>query len=262
MDDNKRFTDADALWEEYATSRCQCHRDQLIVLYMPVVRRVAAKIWRRTPNHVELEDLISYGTFGLIKAVEVFRPGTGVKFENPAAKYIRGAILDELRKVDWAPRSVRRRQRELDIVARRLEEKLGREPTIEEMAIALEITVEEVLDRQDDHYRAHTYSLDSDPTENVSKSPGQHREIMDPESPVTLDDLATSSVIYDRAERALRGMSYRHQLVVTLYYFEGLSLVEAARVMGLAEYRVARLHNEAMLLIREEILGLLDHAAA
>jgi RNA polymerase sigma factor for flagellar operon FliA len=250
--------DVDHLWLAFSKDHCRCHRDELILAYMPVVRRVAAKIWRRTPIQVDLEELVAFGVVGLIRAVDAFDPERGLYFETVGAIHIRGAILDELRKVDWAPRAVRRRQRELDHAMIELESDLGRVPTSAEVATKLGVAIEDVEERRSETSQARVSSLDErfDLGDFTSTPEGPE------DTGVGLEDLAHTTVLYDAAEETLRGMSWPHKLVVTLYYFEGLSLGETARVMGVSENRVSDLHNGAVMEVRDSLIKYLDHAAA
>ncbi len=225
--------------------------------YMPVVRRVAAKVWRRTPVQVDLEELVSFGVVGLIRAVDNFDPYRGLYFETVGAIHIRGAILDELRKVDWAPRAVRKRQRELDMAMVELETDLGRTPTSAEVAAKLGVPVADVEERRAETSQARVSSLDESYDNGSYETSAQT-----PSVGLQLDDLAHTTVLFDAAEETLRGMSWSHKLCVVLYYFESLSFGEVARVMGVSENRVADLHNAAVLEVREGLLKHLDHAAA
>ena len=143
MDEQERQR-AEGLWERYGDSPNREVRDQLIVHYSPLVKYVASRVAAGLPQNVEQADLVSYGIFGLIDAIDKFDPGRGYKFETYAISRIKGAMLDELRSMDWVPRSVRTKAKRIEQANAKLEAKLGRAPTDEELADALDITMEEL----------------------------------------------------------------------------------------------------------------------
>ena len=147
-------------WLIFVHDRCLCHRDVLIEFYFPIVQRVAGKIHRRLPDQIDIDDLVSLGTLGLMKAVGLYDPYRGRPFEPVAAAHVRSVILDSIRSADWAPRSVRRHQREMDIAARALGEGLRREPTLTEIAEFLGAGPSDIAAWLQETGRSHVGSLD------------------------------------------------------------------------------------------------------
>jgi RNA polymerase sigma factor for flagellar operon FliA len=242
------------LWNAFTRARCGCHRDQIIGVYYPIVRRVAGKIRRGVPVQVELEELVSVGTFGLIRAVDVYDPLRGVRFETVAAKHIWGTIQDEFRAADWAPRSVRRRQREYDRAIELLETALGRSPTTREVAEFMEMSASEVQVIRREVESAKIRSLDE---------PTDHPEALavEIETPTGFESDLEARALYDTVEQVLRGLPAQARLVLVLYYFEGLSLSQAAEVAGLPEHRVSALHADTVLGLRDQLIQLLEPVA-
>lgn len=223
--------------------RCQCHRDLLVTHYFPIVGRVAGKIHRRVPDQVDLDDLISLGTFGLFKAVGLFDPYRGRPFEPVAAAHIRSVILDSLRTLDWAPRSVRRHQREMDIAARVLEADLRREPTIVEVAEFLGATQADIAVWLRETSRSHIGSLD-EPTLS-----GTQVEVTDPRVSGTFERRA----ILEVGLEALQALPLRQRAILALHHFEGLSFQGVADALRLPLDEVQTQHAEATRALREHL---------
>jgi RNA polymerase sigma factor for flagellar operon FliA len=211
------------------------------------------------PAHVQEPDLISYGLGGLISAIERFDLTREIKFETYAITRIRGAIIDELRTLDWVPRSVRARAREFERVNMRLEARLQRAPTDEEMASALDMTGDEFQDALLQISNSTIVALDE--LWNVSDSSGDHVSLLD-----TLPDrgapdpqtLVDESELRDRIADAIAALPEREKLVVALYYYENLTLREIGEVLGVTESRVSQLHTKAVLRLRSKLAGELD----
>jgi RNA polymerase sigma factor for flagellar operon FliA len=206
------------------------------------------------PAHVAEADLISYGLGGLISAIERFDLSREIKFETYAITRIRGAIIDELRTLDWVPRSVRARARQFERVNMKLEAKLQRAPTDEEMAAELEITVDEFQDALLQISNSTIVALDE--LWNVSDSSGDQVSLLD-----TLPDrgapdpqmLVDESDLRDRIADAIAALPEREKLVVGLYYYENLTLREIGEVLGVTESRVSQLHTKAVLRLRSKL---------
>jgi RNA polymerase sigma factor for flagellar operon FliA len=211
------------------------------------------------PAHVEEADLISYGLGGLISAIERFDMSREIKFETYAITRIRGAIIDELRTLDWVPRSVRARAREFERVNMKLEARLQRAPTDEEMASELQISVDEFQDALLQISNSTIIALDELWT--VSDSSGDQVSLLD-----TLPDqgapdpqaLVDQSELRDRIADAIAALPEREKLVVALYYYENLTLREIGEVLGVTESRVSQLHTKAVLRLRSKLAGELD----
>jgi RNA polymerase sigma factor FliA len=248
-----------ALWREYRAKADPAVRDRLIVTYAPLVKYVAGRLGSGLPAHVDDEDLVSYGLLGLIGAIERYDPERDVKFETYAIARIRGAIIDELRTLDWVPRSVRARAREIERVNMKLEARFQRAPTDEEMSRELAITVEEFQEALLQISNSTIVALDE--LWNVSDSTGDTVSLLD-----TLPDrgapdpqmLVDQSELRDRIADAIAALPEREKLVVALYYYENLTLREIGEVLGVTESRVSQLHTKAVLRLRSKLAGELD----
>jgi RNA polymerase sigma factor FliA len=211
------------------------------------------------PAHVEESDLISYGLGGLISAIERFDLSREIKFETYAITRIRGAIIDELRTLDWVPRSVRARAREIERVNMKLEAKLQRAPTDDELASELEMSLSDFQDALLQISNSTIVALDE--LWNVSDSGGDQVSLLDtlPDrdapDPQTLVDQAE---VRDRIADAIAALPEREKLVIALYYYENLTLREIGEVLGVTESRVSQLHTKAVLRLRSKLQGELD----
>jgi RNA polymerase sigma factor for flagellar operon FliA len=208
------------------------------------------------PAHVEEADLISYGLVGLISAIARFDLAREIKFETYAIPRIRGAIIDELRSLDWVPRSVRARAREFERVNMKLEARFQRAPTDEEMAAELELSVEDFQDALLQISNSTIVALDE--LWSVSDSTGDQVSLLD-----TLPDrgapdpqaLVDQGELRDRIADAIAALPEREKLVVALYYYENLTLREIGEVLGVTESRVSQLHTKAVLRLRSKLAG-------
>ena len=248
-------TDTQALWQDYRRSRDQSLRDRLILTYAPLVKFVAGRVGASLPSHVDEQDLVSYGLLGLIGAIERFDPDREIKFETFAMARIRGAIIDELRSLDWVPRSVRTRARQIERAIAVLERELMRAPTDEEIAKKLGITGEELEDSLHEISRSSVAALD----ELWSPSGGGDQialidTIKDETEPDPEMSLEQSEVREALAE-AISSLPEREKLVVTLYYYEELTLREIGEVLGVTESRVSQLHTKAILRLKAHLAG-------
>lgn len=241
-----------ALWAEYGVAREQRLRDRLVLHYAPLVKYVAGRIGTGLPAHVDVADLIQSGIFGLVDAIERFEPERGLKFETYAMQRIRGAILDELRSQDWVPRSVRGRAREVERAFEHLGARLQRTPTDQELAAELGMSVVELSDLYARLQLTSVVALDEviaagrGPTSLAETLPDDGA--MDPVA--ALVDLDNRRQLAD----AIAQLSDRDRVVVTLYYFENLTLAEIGTVLGVTESRVCQLHTRAVLRLRSKLL--------
>ncbi len=230
-----------------------------MVAYSPLVKYVAGRMSSGLPAHVEEADLISYGLGGLISAIERFELEREIKFETYAITRIRGAIIDELRTLDWVPRSVRARAREIERVNMKLEAKLQRAPTDEEMSGALEMSMEEFHEALLQISNSTIVALDE--LWSVSDSSGDQVSLLD-----TLPDrgapdpqaLVDQGELRDRIADAIAALPEREKLVIALYYYENLTLREIGEVLGVTESRVSQLHTKAVLRLRSKLQGEFD----
>jgi RNA polymerase sigma factor for flagellar operon FliA len=243
------------LWQEYRENRDKAVRDRLILTYAPLVKYVAGRLGSSLPAHVDEGDLVSYGLLGLIGAIERYDPDRDIKFETYAIARIRGAIIDELRALDWVPRSVRSRARQIERAIGELEAKLGRAPTDEEIAAKVGVTVDELDSSLTDISRSSIAALDE--LWSVSGD-GDQVSLLD-----TLEDdtIAQPAEVLDETETrealadAIARLPEREKLVVTLYYYEELTLREIGEVLGVTESRVSQLHTKAILRLKSRLAG-------
>jgi RNA polymerase sigma factor for flagellar operon FliA len=243
-----------ALWADYKSERRTDIRDLLIVHYSPLVKYVAGRVAAGLPASVEQSDLISYGIFGLIDAIEKYDPERGIKFENYAISRIRGAIIDELRAIDWVPRSVRSKAKAVEKAYATLENKLKRPPSDAEIAEEMGITVEELTQIYSQLSNVSLVALDEMLT---AKSDGGDQTTL----VETLEDTRTEGPTdaYEAVEMksilasAINRLPEREKIVVTLYYYEGLTLAEIGEVLGVTESRICQMHTKAVLALRLRI---------
>ena len=231
------------LWEQYSRNKTALLREKLIIEYAGLVKVVAGRLGMYLGYTVEFDDLLGYGTFGLIDAIDKFDKLKGVKFETYASLRIRGAILDQIRKMDWIPRTLRQKQKKLDSAEQKLELILGRPATEEELASELEITQEEVIHWQNQTKVGSLISLD---------------EYLEQGSEIRME-AGSSSVHFDEPERvvereemkkllieALEGLTENEKKVITFYYYEELTLKEISRILEVSESRISQLHTIAL----------------
>ena len=247
------------LWRRYKNSADERARERLVVAYSPLVKYVAGRMGSGLPAHVEESDLISYGLGGLISAIERFDLSREIKFETYAITRIRGAIIDELRTLDWVPRSVRARAREIERVNVKLEAKLQRAPSDEELASELEMSLPDFHEAL--LQISNSTIVARDELWNVSDSGGDQVSLLD-----TLPDrdapdpqaLVDQGEVRDRIADAIAALPEREKLVIALYYYENLTLREIGEVLGVTESRVSQLHTKAVLRLRSKLAGELD----
>ena len=249
--------DAQTLWRSYRTRPGdKALRDRLILTYAPLVKYVAGRLGSGLPAHVDEEDLVSYGLLGLIGAIERYDPDRDVKFETYAITRIKGAIIDELRSLDWVPRSVRARAREIERAIAALEAKLHRPPTDGEIARQVGITVEELDDSLTDISRSSIAALDELWT--VGGAGGDQVALIDTiedaEAPAP-DSALAATELKEALGEAITRLPEREKLVVTLYYYEELTLREIGEVLGVTESRVSQLHTKAILRLKARLSG-------
>jgi RNA polymerase sigma factor for flagellar operon FliA len=253
--------DTRAVWLEYRRTGSKDLRDKLIVMYSPLVKYVAGRLGSGLPAHVDEGDLVSYGLLGLIGAIERYDPDRDVKFETYAIARIKGSILDELRALDWVPRSVRARARQIERAMVELEAKLGRAPNDEEIAKKVGITVEELDSSLTDISRSSIAALDE-----LWTVSGQGDQIAlidtieDTQGPEPQSAFAQTE-LREMVADAIANLPEREKLVITLYYYEDLTLREIGEVLGVTESRVSQLHTKAILRLKAR-LGAPQHSSA
>ncbi len=247
--------DTYSLWVEFRRSGDKAVRDRLILTYAPLVKYVAGRLGSGLPAHVEEGDLVSYGLLGLIGAIERYDHDRDIKFETYAIARIKGAIIDELRSLDWVPRSVRSRAREIERAIAELESKLGHAPSDEEIAQKVGITTDELEESLSDISRSTIAALDE--LWSVSGE-GDQVSLLDtiedttgPRPSDALDETELRETLADAISR----LPEREKLVITLYYYEELTLREIGEVLGVTESRVSQLHTKAVLRLKARLAG-------
>ena len=246
----ERSEQTDALWASYKRTGDKALRDRLILTYAPLVKYVAGRLGSGLPAHVDEGDLVSYGLLGLIGAIERFDPGRDIKFETYAISRIKGSIIDELRSMDWVPRSVRARARDIERAIGALEARLMRAPTDEEIAARLGISEDELDESLLEISRSSIAALDELWTNSASGDPVALIDTLeDPLAPQPTQAMAQSEV-RDALGEAIARLPEREKLVVTLYYYEELTLREIGDVLGVTESRVSQLHTKAILRLK------------
>ena len=254
METNVKGIELRELWRRYKSENDQRARERLVVAYSPLVKYVAGRTAAGLPPHVEEADLISYGLVGLISAIERFDLSREIKFETYAIMRIKGAIIDELRSMDWVPRSVRSRAREVERANVKLENALHRAPTDQEMAAELKITVDELNESLLAISNSSMVALDE--LWSTSSSSGDQVSLMDTiEDPNAPDPARALDVgdLKDRIAESIALLPEREKLVIALYYYENLTLREIGEVLGVTESRVSQLHTKAVLRLRSRM---------
>src|SRR5919206_4133942 len=241
LETNVKAIELRDLWRRYKAENSERAREQLVVAYSPLVKYVAGRMSSGLPAHVEEADLISYGLIGLINAIERFDPDREIKFETYAITRIKGAIIDELRSLDWVPRSVRSRAREIEQANSKLEHRLQRAPSDDEMASELDMTVDEFQEALLQISNSTVAALDELWT--VSDASGDQVSLLDTlQDPGAPDPAAVmdQTDLKDRVADAIARLPEREKLVVALYYYENLTLREIGEVLGVTESRISQ----------------------
>jgi RNA polymerase sigma factor for flagellar operon FliA len=238
------------IWAEYKQHGTREARERLILHYAPLVKFVAGRVAAGLPQNIEQSDLVSYGIFGLIDAIDKFDPARGYKFETYAISRIKGAIIDELRSIDWVPRSVRAKARAIERAYSKLENELRRSPEDREVAAELGMSEEELATILSQISFVGIVALDELLSASADRSSGA--TVGD-----TIADRAHDPVEAFESEEmrhvladAIGRMPDRERLVLTLYYYEGLTLAEIGAVLGVTESRVCQIHTKAIFQLR------------
>lgn len=249
-----KTVDTDKLWNEYQKKPTQEIREQLILAYAQLVKLVAGRLSMYLGHNVEFDDLVSYGIFGLIDAIDKFDMNKNVKFETYASLRIRGAILDQIRKMDWIPRTVRQRQRKIDEAIKLVEMRTGKAATDEEIAVELGISGDELTGWQSQLKVTNVVSLNE--FEEAGQEPafesGNRNRFAQPEEVIEEQELKLKLV------EALELLTEKERRVIELYYYEDLTLKEISLVLEVSESRVSQLHTKALLKMRKKMGTYMD----
>ncbi|MBO4415329.1 MAG: FliA/WhiG family RNA polymerase sigma factor [Lachnospiraceae bacterium] len=240
--------DREELWEEYSSNKTPELREKIIVEYAPLVKLVAGKLEMYLGKNVEFDDLCGYGVFGLIDAVDKFDNAKGVKFETYASLRIRGEILDQIRKMDWIPRSVRQKQKLIDNAMKKIEAETGHIATDEEISAELGISIDELYDMQNETKMTNLISLDEYMEQGeVRVEPKADKDYMQPEKVVEKEELKRILL------EVIETLTEKEKMVITFYYYEELTLKEISQVMDVSESRVSQLHSKALMKMKQRL---------
>lgn len=234
--------DKNKLWESYTKNPTATLREQIIIEYAPLVKLVAGRLNMYLGYNVEYDDLVGYGVFGLIDAIDKFDYSKGIKFETYASLRIRGAILDQIRKMDWIPRSLRQKQKKIDAAVGKLETELGRPATDEEISRELGISEDEYTDWQGQANISNIISLDEFIEASGEKGIATVRA--NPfEQP---EEVVEKAEIRKLLAESLDGLTDKEKKVILLYYYEELTLKEISSILEVSESRISQLHTKAL----------------
>ncbi len=239
----------ETLWQSYRISKEPLIKEKLILEYASLVKLVAGRISIHIGQYVDYEDLISYGIFGLIDAIDKFNPDKGVKFETYASLRIRGEIIDNIRRLDWVPRTLRQKSKQLDKIYSSLEAELGRTPSYEEIAEKMNISVDDVKDVMQKSVASSLISLDDyvDSNKDVIVSDVVEAKADSPD--LTYEKKEVKAILID----AINQLTEKEKKVVTLYYFEELTLKEISKIMSVSESRISQIHSKAVVKLQNKL---------
>lgn len=240
--------DKQKLWDEYRKKRTPELREKIIIEYAGLVKVVAGRLSMYLGYNVEYDDLVGYGTFGLIDAIDKYDFDKGVKFETYASVRIRGAILDQIRKMDWIPRTLRQKQKKVDAAYKKIELETGRPATDEEIAKELEISLDELDDWQNQTKVSNLISLDDYMEQGETKVEiASSEDYVQPEKVV--EQQALKQILID----ALELLTEKEKKVIVLYYYEELTLKEISSILEVTESRVSQLHTKALQKLKNKL---------
>ena len=249
-----KAADKEKLWEEYQKNKTPQLREQIILEYAPLVKLVAGRLSMYLGYNVEYEDLVSYGIFGLIDAIDKFDLGKDVKFETYASLRIRGTILDHIRKMDWIPRTVRQKQKRIDEAIKQIEMRTGNKASDEELAEELGISDEELLNWQSQLKVTNIVSLNeyleqgSEPVMDARRN----SHFQQPEDKIQEDELK------QMLTETMETLTEKERKVILFYYYEELTLKEISNILEVSESRISQLHTKALLKMRKKLGNYMD----
>ena len=233
------------------------NREEIIIKYSPMIKYVANRIAMRLPPHVEVDDLISVGVLGLMDAISKYDPTRGAKFKTYAEFRVRGAILDELRSMDWVPRSIRQKASNVDAVVQKLQAKLKRNPEDEEVAKEMELSLDQFYDTVNETKSMPVFSLED---LGIAKETGEQQSLLDclagkadadPQTQIRLTELK------EIITKAIDTLPEKERLMVSLYYYEELTMKEIGVVLDITESRVSQIHSKAVYHLRTKLRSII-----
>lgn len=236
---------SDTLWESFSETRNDKIREKLLFQYLPLVKHIAGGIIGKLPASVSIDELIDAGVIGLLESIDRYDTKASVKFETYAFTRVRGAMMDELRKMDWAPRSLREKTKRLDEAHRVLAAKLGRQPSQEEIAEHLEITLEKFHQLTKEVIAVNPISFDQEIFSGSGESTNLY-DVVEERDAITpmksLEDKELKSMVVEEIEN----LPKNEKLVIALYYYEELTLREIGEILNLSESRVSQIHSKVV----------------
>ncbi|MBU6295341.1 MAG: FliA/WhiG family RNA polymerase sigma factor [Planctomycetes bacterium] len=242
--------DIPQVWKQFRETQAVELRNILVERYLPLVKFNAERIWARLPDGVELDDLISSGTFGLMDAIEAFDLDRGVKFETYCVPRIRGAMLDELRTMDWVPRLVRSKASKLEEARKELEASLGRPPRPDEMALKLGISIEEFQKQISEATAVTQVSLNKKWYETDSYKDVREIDILEDKK---AEDPTHRLQNRDIMRLVTRGLNRNERLIMILYYYEDMTMKEIGATLDLSESRVSQMHSSIVQRLQSQL---------
>lgn len=234
------------MWKEYSVTRNLKLREKLLIKYLPLVKYITSKMMFSLPTCVDYNDLLSAGIMGLIGALERYDPDQGVKFETFVLPRIRGAILDELRALDWAPRSLRSKARQVERVSEQLEKELGREASKTEIASKLNMDLQEYNGVLSELSKASLLSLDGSRVEDRGESSMSMYDLLENTESENPEYHIENEQIKKLLVQAIEDLNEQEKIVMALYYYEELTLKEIGQVLNITESRVSQIHSKAV----------------
>ena len=249
-----KTVDKDKLWDSYRKKPTPELREQIIIEYAPLVKVVAGRLSMYLGKNVEYDDLCSYGIFGLIDAIDKYELAKDVKFETYASFRIRGSILDQIRKMDWIPRTVRQKQKQIDEIKKNIEMRTGKTASDEEIAEELGLSGDELLDWQSQLKVTNVVSLNEYVEQGAEPVMDAHRNshFIQPE------DMVSQQEMKQMLAETLEKLTEKEKQVVLMYYYEDMTLKEISKVLDVSESRVSQLHTKAIVKMRKHMGDYLD----
>ncbi|HVK12507.1 MAG TPA: FliA/WhiG family RNA polymerase sigma factor [Gemmataceae bacterium] len=242
--------DIQQVWQAYRETCDVQYRNRLVERYLPLVKYNAERIWARLPDGVELDDLISAGTFGLMDAVDAFDLNRGVKFETYCVPRIRGAMLDELRSMDWVPRLVRSKSARMEAARKELEAQLGRPPRPDELATKLNISLDELKEYVGEATAVSLVSLNKKWYETDSYKDVREIDILEDKKS---EDPTGRLQNRDLMKLVTKGLNRNERLIIILYYYEDMTMKEIGATLDLSESRVSQMHSSIVARLQSQL---------
>ncbi|MBI4601093.1 MAG: FliA/WhiG family RNA polymerase sigma factor [Planctomycetes bacterium] len=246
----KEYTSIEEVWRDYKANGDKELRNMLIEKYLPLVKYIAERLLAKLPQNIELDDLTSAGIFGLMDAIEGFDLNRGVKFETYCTTRIRGAILDELRSLDWVPRIVRNKANRVEGAWKGLEMELGRPPTDSEMAERLQVSIDEYEDLLRDASAITIVSLSDKAREDQGSKTLRTIDLLENKKQIDPEDELRRKEV---TEFITKGLTKKERLIMILYYYEDLTMREIGATLNLSESRVCQLHSRIILRLKSQL---------